>query len=134
MPVAEALDNLQPIPTGQEPESWSEAFARPGQDLPRAAAIRPKISQEEQFHLTTGRLFGPEPGRKHFRLVQDERIAWLQEAWQVQERVVPYRSAPDVYDHQARGVAWLRRALGYEIFGKLVVELGSEHPSGGRRC
>ena len=44
------------------------------------------------------------------------------------------RAARDVYDHQSRGVARLRRALGDETLGKFVVELGSEHPSGGRRC
>jgi hypothetical protein len=98
---SEALDNLQPIPTGQEPESRPEAFARPGQDLPRSTVIRPELPEEEQFHLTAGRLFGLEPGGKHFRLVQDERVAGQQEAWQVPERMVGYRFAPDVYDHEA---------------------------------
>ena len=53
---------------------------------------------------------------------------------QVAKGVVGDRAALHVHHHEARGVAWLGRALGDQVFGKLVVELGDEHLSGGRGC
>src|SRR5829696_8885793 len=44
--VAQALEKLQPLPAGGERDSGSQAFARPGEDLPRTPVIRPQIPEE----------------------------------------------------------------------------------------
>ena len=129
VPVTEALQQPQLIPAGGEHQIWPEAFARSRQDFPRAVQIRPQVSEEEQLHQAAGRLSG-------WSLAGSTFVSFRTSASPGRRKFGRSRTvgtAHHVNHHQAGGVARFGGSLSDQVFGKLVVELGDEHPSGGRR-
>ena len=98
--------------------------------LPHAARGIEVLAAVREEHLARAAghgLVADEAGGKHARLVGDEQVARVEEVHDVGEHVVLDGARLAVEHEQAAGVARLRRVLGDELAGKVVIEIVSAH-------
>ena len=67
---------------------------------------------------------GVEAGGNHAAVVEDQKVAGTQKIRQVAKKIVLEGSASSVEDEHAAGAANLRWGLGYQLFGKVEIEVG----------
>ncbi len=118
-PVAEVLAHLDRQPPGGDDVAGLELLARLGQRFPRPIVA---LLEKQDLGGATGGATGRNPSGQDFGVVDDDKIAGMQQLGQVAHMAMLDTIAP--VDEQPSGVTRLDRFLGDAFRREVVIDVG----------